>query len=83
LTFVVRSLLLAYQQRNRGNEMSCCTKPNIFVSDHKENGEIIENRLCLSCKKHWHKGLTFSGKQWDLMMSSRAEYVKAVGEQYA
>lgn len=52
----------------------CCAKPSIQTFDYKQAGDIVENRTCLSCGIHWHKGRVYDKKRWQEMMDSKHEY---------
>lgn len=48
----------------------CCNKQQIFNSDYKKYGELIENKHCTNCKIHWHDNVKYTRQEWDNHLNS-------------
>lgn len=42
-----------------------CDHSDTFNSDYLQDGELVENRHCLRCGTHWHKGKEYTRQEWD------------------
>ncbi len=49
-------------------QFNCCDKQAIFNSDYKKDGELVVNRHCQSCKKHWHNSQEYTRQEWDIYL---------------